>query len=219
MQSKFSQLKDIFELAITENFQLKSGRHFCRLAEDCQKLEVNLDFYTRLISGKNRRYRKNVSIGDFEITEYGIIYHHTHHKPSYLSRIKTYLKESKIPYKMIGNFLFFENEENPLPEKDAYYIEYNTVMIRLPYTEIKGVFVPSNRTNRIFVVSQHKIYAENRTKGTTLNSNIQERLLSSAHTLKIDLDSIPMLFLARYSHTYEDVEKLYAEKIVNALTS
>lgn len=219
MTNELNKLRDVFELGISDYMFKNGGRKFCKVVEECPTDQLIIDLYTKGYSTTPRRYRKNILIGDFLTLDDCIIYYHQHYNTGIMSRIKNYLKDSHIKFVQLGKFLLFENEENLIEIDSPIYLFNNkAAIIKLEYTQISGVCVPSKRSTRLFAFFRHRIYVEKKVQGTHLKRSILNEFCKD-DVQRMDLHMLPILYSCGYTHnTVAEVENYYSEQMVKALT-
>lgn len=221
METRLAELRDVIELG-TSDYMFKNGGHrFCKIIDDCPDDQLLIDLYTKgyTSDGTIRRYRKHVLIGDLYVYDTCIIYQHVHHNRSMMSRIKSYIKDSHIKFIHIGRFFIFENELNVIKTNEPILLNNNkTLFVKLEYTQIGNVCVPSKRSSRLFAYFRNSIYVEKRVNGTRLSYQISKEL-TLEHLLDLDLQLMPILYSSQYNHkSIADAEAFYAEEMVKVLT-
>ena len=237
MEVSLTALRDVFELAVTENFfgyRSRSMNRYCKIAHNGSLQHLAVDCYTRGYDSNSRlrRYKKDISIGMFYVTQYGIFYQQLYFKRFIFSKIKKHLLESGYRYVVIGQYLYFEQPDNQLPIGQLFEFKFNklctattfvdinnrTTIIRLPYTKIGKILVPSKRTTRLCILDRGELAVEKSSLSRVL---YQEMLDDLSQRDDIDIvDVLPILYSCyRFTlKTFDVVEQRYGEQLVKVLT-
>jgi len=231
MQELIKDVCSIIELAVTTKIQEKHVNKFCKISlktfeeknificDNIKTQEAQFDFYrVSDRTSKIIRYRKEYAVGVFYIINDNIlIYHHYLRRYHLMSEIKKYLKDGKYNFKYFGDYLFFDIN-NSLKLKDPIHLCDDTIIVKLPYVQIKNVYVPSDKTTRIFLICNNIIYGENKSRAHSLGYYLYHDILDNNYYDNLDI--VPRLFVSNYSHkTLNDVDEEYSKKLLNVLTS
>jgi hypothetical protein len=228
LEDLMDELHIIIELAITHKMQEQNVHRTCKIIRDInpiefkyyKRYELKADFY-KLNSAINAmyKYKKNVTIGIFYLYKEILVYNHIYSDFSMYVAIKRFINDSSYKHKHAGPFIIFEKEKNTIKVNKPIELSNKRYIIKSPYTQIKTMYIPSNRSTRIFVLSYSYLYAESHRYPTVINENVYLEMIKK-NVIKNNLDLIPMLYNIQPHHkTIKEVELYYSELLVKKLTS
>jgi len=182
-------------------------------------IKINLFKFNKKL---NKEYKANYelgkkTLGDFIIKDDIIFYNHLNYRSNmYYKFIKT-LKNNNIDFKYIGTTIIFNY--NNLNVNDYLKINDKFILFRTKHTKIKGVFVPSKRANRFFIIKNNSLYVENSAWGKWFSNELYKEIFEN--DINEDLfNIIPMLYSTNYYiKTIKDLEEYYSIKMLNVLTT
>jgi len=228
LEDLMDELNIIIELAITHKMQEQNVHRYCKIIRDInpiefkyyKRYEIKADFY-KLNSAINAmyKYKKNMTIGIFYLYKEILVYNHIYPDFSMYVAIKRFINDSSYDHKHAGPFIIFEKEKNSIKINKPVELSNKRYVIKSPYTQIKTMYVPSNRSTRIFVLSYNYLYAESHRYPIIINESVYSEMIKN-NIIQHNLDLIPMLYNIQPQHkTIKDVEEHYSQLLVKNLTS
>jgi hypothetical protein len=169
---------------------------------------------------RKRVNKPELPIGRFYIIEDKniLIFHYNGYNITTYHAVVKFLKiNKKINFKKVGMYLIF-NPEN-IKTNEYFIFDNEKILVKTEHTKIKNVFVPSNRSTRLFIYDVSKLYTENTYYPIHINNSLKYNInFNEFNEYKIHI--IPMLYNSKYNIlTVSELEEVYSKKMINVLTT